>query len=628
MATDNLAPEESLSLVDILIDRAQSREWLEVEYKAARRSLPNDIWSTVSAFANTAGGWIFLGVDNAGQVEGVENPDVVAQQFVDQLRNKQKISFPVCGTADIAFESVQTSDSDSKSVVVIRVPSAARRDRPVYINNNPYLGTYVRRGSGDFTCTKQEVDRMMREASTESADSSILMGYGIDDLDAGTLRTYRRRYQTLRPESPLNDRDDVEFLEGIGAWGRNRDQKGSAPTLAGLLVFGTQSAILSWRGRHLIDYRFEESANDRWLDRVTWEGNLLGAFESIWPRLSEGLAVPFSLSGPARIDTSPVHTALREALVNLLVHADYAESAASLIVRSPDEYRFRNPGASRVGEAELYGATRSDPRNPAIVRMFRYIGLAEEAGTGIPSIMRAWHSLGLISPEIVSDRYEFTIVLRHAHLLSEEEREWLARLGGEWTEAEQVALVTARNEGSIDNATLRRRASIHPADATKVLVNLRNRGLLAMEGDRRSARYTLDTFAMLAQFPPDFEWADDGVGRLALESEVETPQSPDLRASLDTLRPGLGQFAEQLGQIAQVPRQSRYLPRATMDAIVVDLCGVTPLSRRELAVITCRSEGAIKNSVGRLLKSDLLTPTLADRPTHPLQRYSAAERTA
>jgi ATP-dependent DNA helicase RecG len=86
--------------------------------------------------------------------------------------------------------------------------------------------------------------------------------------------------------------------------------------------------------------------------------------------------------------------------VNLLVHADYAETDASLIVRSPDGYFFRNPGSSRVSEFDLLAGDRSDPRNPELVRMFRYIGLAEEAGSGMPKIIRAWRELGFVLPDI------------------------------------------------------------------------------------------------------------------------------------------------------------------------------------------------------------------------------------
>src|SRR5207237_899293 len=150
-----------------------------------------------------------------------------------------------------------------------------------------------------------------------------------------------------------------------------------------------------------------------------WEGNLLDAFDTIYPRLTSGLATVFQLHGATRIDESSIHIVLREALVNLLVHADYAVPEASLIVRTPSGFLFRNPGSSRVSEHDLFYGDRSDPRNPELVRMFRLIGLAEEAGTGVPKIIRAWRELGLEMPviDVGTERYEFTLQLRQAHLL-------------------------------------------------------------------------------------------------------------------------------------------------------------------------------------------------------------------
>ena len=127
------------------------------------------------------------------------------------------------------------------------------------------------------------------------------------------------------------------------------------------------------------------------------------------------------------------------------------------------------------------------------MRMFRHIGWAEEAGTGIAKIIDAWKMLGLRLPRINvgTDRYEFTLILRYAHLFSKEDRSWLMSLGESWAEAEQMALVCARHEGYVDNAVLRRLTGLHSADATKVLTALRDRELLKLVGFGRGAHYTL-----------------------------------------------------------------------------------------------------------------------------------------
>lgn len=406
-----------------LVQRLEGEEHVEFEMKSAAGGLPKSIWPTVSAFANTLGGWILLGLvyrDGEVVVEGVRNAPTRLQEFTDLLNNREKISFPACGPEDA---SVETFGEDQ--FIVIRVPAAPRKHRPVYINDNPYRGTFVRRHGGDYHCPSPEVDRMIRERSDGGADTHVLERYGVDDLDAAALAQYRRRYQTQHPGSPWNNYSDHQFLQAIRAFRHDRETGRTGITVAGLLLLGVPDALRDWRSHHMIDFRVIPQGLDgdtRWADRVVWEGNLLGAFDTIYPRLTQGLPVPFRLEGGRRVDETYAHVALREALVNLLVHADYAESTPSLIIQSAEGYSFRNPGSSRVPEQDLLNGDCSDPRNPELVKMFRLIGLAEEAGTGIPRIFQSWHALGYKHPLIDTgtEKYEFTLQLRHAHLLSEE----------------------------------------------------------------------------------------------------------------------------------------------------------------------------------------------------------------
>lgn len=584
-----------------------------MEFKAARGGLPKDLWETVSAFANTNGGWLLLGVADDGDIVGVRDAEGQLKQLWDLMRSTQKISGPVCAAEDTSLVPL-----GGKHVIVVRVPAAPRKARPVYINGNPYTGTFVRRASADYRCTKPEVDRMMRDASEVAADGTVLNGWELDVLDSEAVARYRRRFQTQNPSSVLNGYDDKGFLSAIDAYGASRDSGARGVRVAGLLLLGKPEAIREWRGRHMIDFR--EVANDldehnRWLDRVVWEGNLLGAFESIYPRLVEGLAKPFRLDGAARVDASPAEVALREAFVNLLIHADYSETPSSLIIKSPQGFLFRNPGSSRVSELDLLNGDRSDPRNPTLVGMFRRIGLAEEAGSGIPSILSSWKSLGFRLPEIDSgtERYEFSLRLRHAHLVSDEDRDWLNGLGGPWSESEQVALVLAKQEGEIDNQMLRRRTGQHSADVTKVLVSLRDRQLLEMIGDRRTARYRLSP----AVRPGGLRGTQLSLSDLSDLDDlpVTIDESPQ---DLDHLRPELERIAE--------PLRSRSHVRAKLrDEVIVELCTQLPLSIKELAELTRRSEPSLRAPIRELVREGRLRFLHPASPKHPAQRYMGIE---
>jgi ATP-dependent DNA helicase RecG len=642
------------SLLMTLLERLQVREGLEVEFKSARGGLPKSLWPTISAFANTIGGWILLGIQEAGGnpvIEGVPNATALLQNFYDAIRNQQKISHSVCGPTDARAEYL-----DGKQVMVLRVPATSRKNRPVYINGNPYGGTYVRRAGGDYHCTKQEVDRMMREASENANDAAIVSGFTLDELDDDSITRYRRRYLTDHASSPWSSYDTRGFLRAIGAFRRDHEAGSEGLTVAGLLLLGRPEAIREWRSRHLVDYRQipEEGGSDtRWVDRVPWDGNLLGAFDTIYPRLTQDLPVPFRLEGARRIDEGPAHIALREALVNLLVHADYAEAQASLISRSFSSYMFRNPGSSRVSETDLLTGDRSDPRNPELARMFRLIGLAEEAGTGIPRILQTWRELGFQLPaiDVGTERYEFTLRLRPVHLLGAEDRAWLHSFGETWTETEQLALVYARHEGAIDNLTLRRLTGHHPSDATKILGGLRDRGLLQMDGRGRGAWYQLgpsaasgsipqlatggpgpvdDANASLPQWSPDLTQLN--LGETASSSGHSHSDSGDLPHDSGDMAPVRDDaqdtsdfMSADLVEISSIVRDRAYVDTKTRNDTIVLLCSHRPLSLQELAALLDRSPDSLRAALRSLVEAGRLAYLYPERRNHPRQKYRVPE---
>lgn len=142
--------EETLSAEDILALREDS----EVEFKkAAGRDgsgeLPNDFWPTYSAFANTEGGKIFLGVARETRQDtrlvGLGDPDKMQKSIFDLLNNKQKVSANVLDNHAVLVHNIR-----GKNILEITVPRAPRRLPSVYVGANPFDGTYVRRHEGDY----------------------------------------------------------------------------------------------------------------------------------------------------------------------------------------------------------------------------------------------------------------------------------------------------------------------------------------------------------------------------------------------------------------------------------------------------------------------------------------------
>jgi ATP-dependent DNA helicase RecG len=470
-----MSRDEERSLRAQLRERFRNREELDLEFKKGTGGVPESLWETVSAFANTRGGWIVLGINDNGEFVGVKNPDARIKELFDQGRNPSKINREVWGENDIFKDEIEGC-----SIVVVRVPAAPHAHRPIFINGKHIGGTYVRRNEGDYRCSQDEVYRMIRDADPLGGDHSLIDGLTNADLDTETVSVFRQRFQNREPASPLNNYPDIRFLQAIGALDRD-----SLVTVAGLLMFGRSEDILRWRKHHLIDYRTNgRSIHDpTWLDRIPMDGNLFTAFLSIYPKLIGPATRPHQVVDAIQAGESPVQLALREAFVNLLVHADYKEKEPSLVIQAPEGYLFRNPGASLVSVHDLLHGNRSTPRNPTLHRMFRLVGLVDQAGTGFPKILQAWREQGLEMPdlELENERYEFKLFLRTIHLLTPEERQWLLAFPSLKSDA-QVALVLARTETFVTPETLASRLAIHENDGRNLLLQLEGKGLLEQNG--------------------------------------------------------------------------------------------------------------------------------------------------
>ena len=340
----------SLQLLDIL----NLGESEDLECKKSKSDVPKSLWDTYSAMANTNGGIILLGVDEIDNeliVTGVENVDKVIKDFWSTL-NGNKVNKNI-----LKNEDLEVIEIDSKSVIKINIPRAHYRDKPIFINGNPYNGTYKRNYEGDYKCTEDEVKAMIRDASEQGGDSKILEGYDMDDVDINTLRRYRNRFLVVNPDHIWNELSDEEFLKQLGAISKNRSTKEEGLTLAGLLMFGKGLSIREAYPYINLDFRDERDVSDdiRYNDRVTidgtWENNLYNFYTIVIQKLTDGLKVPFYMENLTRIDDTLVHKAIREAFVNAIVHSDYNAQGTLKIIRYKDHYEFSNAGSLKISNS-------------------------------------------------------------------------------------------------------------------------------------------------------------------------------------------------------------------------------------------------------------------------------------
>ena len=379
------------------------REGNRVEAKKALGGLPHNIWETYSAFANTNGGYILLGVEELPNKSLsavlLPDPEILVREFWNNINNRQKINVNI-----LAEKHVRIEDADGKHIIVIEVPRANREDKPVYVGADPFAGTYRRNGEGDYHCTKDEVRNMMRDQADVSQDMRVLEYLALDAFDPDSVRRYRIRWQNMRSGHAWESLSDEEFLRRVGAIGRSEDGT-LHPTAAGVLMFGFEYEIVKEFPYYFLDYQEHDDASTRWTDRIVsnlgdWSGNIFDFYYRVAHRITHDVKTPFLLDGFSRIDDTPVHKAIREALANALIHADYYERRGLVIHRIPRCVTIANPGGLRVSMDDAVFGGISDPRNVTLLKLFGMINVAERAGTGLSGIYAVWEKEGWQAPTL------------------------------------------------------------------------------------------------------------------------------------------------------------------------------------------------------------------------------------
>lgn len=274
----------------------------EVEFKLAHGKdgtgeLPQDFWRSYSAMANAHGGWIILGVkEKNGQftVAGLDNIEKIKTNLFNLLNNRNHISANLL----LSPENIQIQTLDKKKILVIQIPQAVRKQKPVHLTKNPFGNTYIRIHDGDRLCDDDLIKRMLAEQLNSSRDLDILSEHYLfeEDIELDSLNAYRNRLSAHKPNHPFLDLTLFEFFKKIGGWRKDRGSGKAGMTLAGLLMFGKFNSITDACPNYFLDYR--EPNEDCWQERIfydgSWSGNLFDFYRKVYPKLTADLKVPLS----------------------------------------------------------------------------------------------------------------------------------------------------------------------------------------------------------------------------------------------------------------------------------------------------------------------------------------------
>ena len=468
------------------------------EVKKAKGGLPHSLWDTYSAFANCYGGVIILGVkeneDGSWKTTGLTDEAKLKKDFWNTVNNHAKVSANI-----LADKDMETFTADNGDVIlVIHVPAAKREQKPVYTNNDIFNGTFRRNWEGDYHCDKSEVLGMLRDEPETTMDMKVLDNIPLSEIDLETLHGYRNRHMAYRSAHAWENLSDEQYLERIGAAVVSREDGKLHSTAAGLLMFGQEYQIVREFPEYFLDYREMLDPAIRWTDRLQsssgdWTGNLFDFFFRVNSKLAKDIKIPFKLEGETRIDDTPVHKALREALANCLVNADFYVPRGVVIKKEQDCIIMENPGYVRTGKRQMLKGGISDPRNKALMKMFNLIGIGERAGSGVPDIFAVWEQEGWKEPEVEEqyepDRTILTLSLQKKVAISSDKVAISA--DGTFTEHEEKIIKYLKEEKEISNSGAREVTGLSAAGVRKVLKKMVEKEILSETGKNRNRKYFL-----------------------------------------------------------------------------------------------------------------------------------------
>ena len=383
-----------------LLQKLADIEWDDFECKAAKDRLPEDVWATVSAFSNTSGGWVVFGIRQVGkkfEIQGVNNGEKTESDFLNTLRGGQKFNMRLSA-------KWMKYNFDGKLVLAFFVPSSIVK--PIYYGNP--INTFIRTGSGDRRATETEIMAMMRDQAFGCKSEIVVEGTSVADLNKSSLETYRNHILNDNPLFPYKDLPDDQFCEKVGI------SKDGYLTIGGILMLGQRDVVQRHINNFWIDYleipgKSLADARVRYTYRMPEQDNIWESYQIILQRLRNYVDAPYEArpDGVGTEDESQLY-ALREGLTNCCAHADYFSPMHPTIRVFADRIELQNPGRFMFPLSELRTQIHSIPRNPNIIKFFRYAKLGENAGYGIDKML-AWERLTKGKVEFASDLVSSTI---------------------------------------------------------------------------------------------------------------------------------------------------------------------------------------------------------------------------
>ncbi|MBW3091143.1 RNA-binding domain-containing protein [Bifidobacterium miconisargentati] len=461
-------------------------EGVSQEFKRCGALPEADVFETVCSFANRQGGSIFLGVDDDGNILGV-NPKLVR----DIERNIANVTCnPNTFGPSPAFE---TERIDTAHGVVIRVWVPAGPS--VYRYRNV---VYDRRADADVKVRDDaQISLMYMRKQNLYSERRIYPYVGVGDLRADLIERVRGMIRLRDPDHPWLKLDVEHMLRAAKLYGRDRQTGEQGLTLAAVLLLGSDEVIGDVCPAYQTDALVRRRNLDRYDDRLTVATNLIDSYDRLLAFAQERLPDPFVLEDGIRVSARNI--ICRELVSNLLIHREYTHPFIARLVIGNDGVRTENASRALFEGRVTLDDFNPMPKNPIIAGFFTQIGRADELGSGTRNLYR-YSMLYSGREPVLEDGDVFRAFVpvpdggardAAAHMPvvpSAEEKPPTTRKTGR---IDAVILDMLSDGGTISSMEASERLGVTSRTALRHLTGLVRTGVLVAEGAGRGRRYRL-----------------------------------------------------------------------------------------------------------------------------------------
>lgn len=375
-------------------------EGITIEFKESKKELNKDTFESVCALLNRLGGQLLLGVEDDGAVCGVDKACVekIKKNFVTQMNNPDKIS-------PTFYTQLEEYEIDGKTVIYAHIPVTTEVHRTAG-------KIFDRNEDGDFNITNNTAlvaQLYNRKSNISYTETQIFPMVSVDDLDKDTINKARIMAKNQRGgEHPWEAMSDLELLKSSNLYGKDIVTGKEGINLAGILLLGKPELIFSALPHYKTDAIVRRENLDRYDDRIVVTDNLITANTKLMEFIEKHLNDKFYLEGTQRISIR--NKIFREVCANLLIHREFSSAYPAKLIIENDKVRTEN-----ANKPHGFGLIDADnfspfPKNPAISKFFREIGLADELGSGIRNINKYLKVYSGGKPEFL-EKDIFTLVV-------------------------------------------------------------------------------------------------------------------------------------------------------------------------------------------------------------------------